>query len=235
MRGGQPLGRVSTTEALVTAMTNEILEGARQPGTHLPEVELADQFGVSRHSMRAAMAELVHHGLLLRQAHHGYWVRVLTVDDVRDLFLMRRMIEGEAVRHLVTWPRPLTNVAATVHDLEQLSEQDSWTKTVERHLAVHRAIVAAVGSQRMSRAHFYLETEFRLSHALARPRWSLPTLRQAHRELFNLIVSGEPEAAMRFVHDDIEMGLRSVLDALVPHVAPATPDDSEPAPTAGAT
>jgi DNA-binding GntR family transcriptional regulator len=219
-RAGIVLGRVSTTEALVHAMTSQILDGTLAPGTHLREIELAERHGVSRHSIRAAMAELVHHGMLRRHPHRGYWVPVLTVEDVRDLFLMRGMIEGEAVRRLMLQPRTLSDVEFAVAELEALRGDEPWRSTVERHLAVHRAIVAAVGSPRLSRAHFYLETEFRLSHALAGPRWRLPTLRQAHRELLTLLQRGDPGAALAFVQEDIATGLRSVLDFLQPSGEP---------------
>jgi Bacterial regulatory proteins, gntR family len=88
------LARVSTTDTIVNELRSQILDGTLEPGTHLREIELSERFGVSRQSLRAALAELVHLGLLRREAHRGVWVPTVTRGDIRDLYLMR---EGGAL------------------------------------------------------------------------------------------------------------------------------------------
>src|SRR5437764_10322838 len=84
-----PLARVSTLDALVEVLTRQILDGSIPVGAHLIEVDLAEAHGVSRQSLRAALAELVHLGLFEREPHRGVWVPRLTRDQVRDLWYVR--------------------------------------------------------------------------------------------------------------------------------------------------
>src|SRR5258708_9155390 len=89
-----PMLRVSTSEAIVNELTHQILDGAIPAGTFLREVELADAFRVSRQSLRAGLAELVHAGLLRREPHRGVWVPQLSPEEIEDLYQVRAVIEG---------------------------------------------------------------------------------------------------------------------------------------------
>ena len=58
------LARVSTVDALVDALRHRVLSGELAPGAAMREVELSEEYGVGRHSLRAALQALVHEGLL---------------------------------------------------------------------------------------------------------------------------------------------------------------------------
>jgi GntR family transcriptional regulator len=61
--------------AIAKALHAELLQGAWRPGEQIPtEPELERRFGVSRGTLRAAIAELVQAGLLQRQAGRGTFV-----------------------------------------------------------------------------------------------------------------------------------------------------------------
>ena len=69
--GTTTLDRPSTGDAIAQALTRQILDGTIPAGTRLREVELADAFDVSRQSLRAGLARLVHEGLLRSAPHRG--------------------------------------------------------------------------------------------------------------------------------------------------------------------
>src|SRR3954463_10505532 len=73
-RGRVALGRVSTLDALVQALTQQILEGSIPAGTHLTEIDRAPAPGATRQSLPPALADLVHLALLHREPHRGVWV-----------------------------------------------------------------------------------------------------------------------------------------------------------------
>src|SRR5688572_8352344 len=157
------LERVSTSEALVRALTRQILDGTLPAGTWLREVELAEKHGVSRQSLRSALVELVHLGLLQREPHRGVWVPVMTADDVRDLYYVRSLIEVEAARVVATRPEAWPALEEVVQRLERLSPDSSGAEMVDADFDFHRALVAGVGSTRLSRSHEMLCSEIRLS------------------------------------------------------------------------
>lgn len=156
--------RVSTAQAIVNELTRQILNGDTEAGTFMREIELAKAFGVSRQSLRAALAELVHSGLLRREANRGVWVPEQSLDDIEDLYYVRGVIEGAAVRHLViSPPSDWGPVDAAVEQLNRLPADALWSEVVEADFAFHRALVAIVGSPRLSRSHELLCSETRLS------------------------------------------------------------------------
>jgi len=78
-------------------LRDRLRSGAIGAGQALQEVQLAEQFGVSRTPVRVAMARLASEGLL---ANHGrsFTVPALTLQDVDDIYELRCLVEPEALR-----------------------------------------------------------------------------------------------------------------------------------------
>jgi DNA-binding GntR family transcriptional regulator len=84
-----------TQEVIYESIRNQICKGELQPGTELKQVELAQQFGVSRMPIREALQNLLASGLATRlQNRH-----VVIADDARKLALEEQGTEtGEVDR-----------------------------------------------------------------------------------------------------------------------------------------
>lgn len=69
-------------QQVTAAITRRIAEGPLRPGSLLPpEIALARQFGVSRHTIRAGIAALVREGLLERRPGKGTFVRIPRIEQ----------------------------------------------------------------------------------------------------------------------------------------------------------
>lgn len=206
------LERVSTSEALVRALTRQILDGSIEAGTWLREVDLAEKHGVSRQSLRAALVELVHLGLLHREPNRGVYVPVLTEDAIRDLYFVRTLIEVEAARSVATRPEAWLAMERVVQRFERLSDDASSDEMVEEDFNFHRALVAGVRSERLSRAHEMLCSEIRLSF-VAGVRADGPSyLIGEHRSLLGVIQQGDPDRAEARIRSHLADGLRLTVD-----------------------
>ncbi|MGW0130419.1 GntR family transcriptional regulator [Streptomyces sp. NPDC003299] len=71
-----------------------ILRGDMAPAQRLVENELAEQFGVTRASIRAALIDLEAQGLVERIRNRGSRVRVVTVEEAVEITECRRALEG---------------------------------------------------------------------------------------------------------------------------------------------
>ena len=91
----------STTNVIVEALTRAIVEHRLQPGTKLAEQKLADHFGVSRTLVRQALFQLVQNRLVKMERARGAFVAAPTVDEARQVFQVRRMLECEMTREFV--------------------------------------------------------------------------------------------------------------------------------------
>jgi DNA-binding GntR family transcriptional regulator len=212
---GIRLERPSTAETLARELRQQILSGSVGPGTRLREVEIAEAFGVSRQSLRAALAELVHEGLLRRAPHRGVWVPALTAEELQDVYYLRAVLEAEAASRLAQEPERAALVEAALDRFSTLGGDVSWGVTQEAHLAFHRALVDAAGSPRLSRAYRQLWSEVSLGlvasrhHPTAAPRGQA----EAHRSLLAIIRAGPADVAARAARDHLTIGLGTALAA----------------------
>ncbi|MGW1027992.1 GntR family transcriptional regulator [Streptomyces sp. NPDC002577] len=71
-----------------------ILRGEMAPAQRLVENELAEQFGVTRASVRAALIELESEGLVERIRNRGSRVRLVTVEEAVAITECRMVLEG---------------------------------------------------------------------------------------------------------------------------------------------
>jgi DNA-binding GntR family transcriptional regulator len=211
------LGRVSTAEAVVNALVGEILDGTLEAGAQLPEVELSERFGVSRQSLRTALAELAFRGLVEREPHRSVRVAVITRKEAADIYYMRELLEGEAVSWLASHPAGWPEVQVALDRLCHLPPQAPWSDIVEGDVGFHRATVSAVGSPRLSRLHAHLSEEMRLIIVPARHYMTQDVFAGEHQALFDVITRGDPDAAVERLRQHLAFGT----DDLLAHL----PDD----------
>lgn len=91
----------SSTSHIVEALTRAIVEHRLRPGTKLAEQKLADHFGVSRTLVRQALFQLSRHRLIRMEPQRGAFVASPSVEEARQVFAVRRMLEAEMTRAFV--------------------------------------------------------------------------------------------------------------------------------------
>jgi DNA-binding GntR family transcriptional regulator len=79
-------------------LRDEILEWQLAPGVVLGEVEQAARLGVSRTPLREALSRLVADGLVSAQSGRGLVVTDISLENIRELFDVRRALEEQAAR-----------------------------------------------------------------------------------------------------------------------------------------
>jgi DNA-binding GntR family transcriptional regulator len=79
-------------------LRDEIVDWELPPGTVLAEVEQSQRLGVSRTPLRAALARLTADGLVAPQAGRGLVVTNVSLENIRELFEVRRALEEQAAR-----------------------------------------------------------------------------------------------------------------------------------------
>ncbi|WP_168015641.1 GntR family transcriptional regulator [Halomonas salinarum] len=89
-------GRVSD-EQIVERVRRAVLMQRLPPGTRLPEVALGEAFGVSRSVVRKALTRLVANHVAVQRPNQVARVASPDVDETREIFAARRLVEGEVV------------------------------------------------------------------------------------------------------------------------------------------
>jgi DNA-binding GntR family transcriptional regulator len=197
MTGRLSLQRVSTVDALAAALRTRILDGDLEAGERLREQELADAYGVARHSLRAALRALAAEGLVRIEQNRGASVATLNAEDLTPMFELRTALELEAAK--LALDRHDRELPKAVHDAVRLMaavcEQPDppWSSVVEAHDAVHHALVKAAGSPRILRAYEALAGEMRLFVIQLKPSWSLERMAEHHERLLADLERDGPE------------------------------------------
>tara|TARA_R110000824_G_scaffold164575_1_gene340872 strand:- start:567 stop:1274 length:708 start_codon:yes stop_codon:yes gene_type:complete len=83
------------------ALRKEIIAGRLKPGERLVEKMLCAELGVSRTSLREALRGLEAEGLVALVPHRGAVVASVELDDARQIYQVRGVLEAQAVRNFV--------------------------------------------------------------------------------------------------------------------------------------
>jgi DNA-binding GntR family transcriptional regulator len=99
-RATQPETTPGATQRIVDAITTAIVERRLMPGTKLAEQQIADIFKVSRTLVRQALNQLSRDHLVTLAPARGAFVAQPSVEEARQVFEVRRMIEAQMIKQL---------------------------------------------------------------------------------------------------------------------------------------
>lgn len=89
-----------STQRIVESITAAIVERRLMPGTKLTEQKIADIFDVSRTIVRQALNQLSREHLVVLEPARGASVAMPSIEEARQVFEVRAMVEAAMVRQL---------------------------------------------------------------------------------------------------------------------------------------
>jgi DNA-binding GntR family transcriptional regulator len=143
------LASVNTTEHIVVAVTRAIVEHRLLPGAKLVEQKLADRFGVSRTIVRQALFRLSQLKLVRLEQARGAFVAEPSIEEAREVFAVRRMVEGQMVRQLIAQIKPADLKLLKAHlkaERDAVARIDVATRT-KLLFDFHVCMAQALGNQ----------------------------------------------------------------------------------------
>ncbi|MFG3103533.1 GntR family transcriptional regulator [Streptomyces sp. NPDC048182] len=190
------------SERVTRQLRDEIVDGARRPGSRLVERDLAEALGVSRLPVREALRTLVSEGLVTPRPRSWAVVREFTASDIADLDEVRSGLETLAFRLAAQrHTRPgLERLRATV-DAETAAARAGDAVGARRAAAdFHETVISLAANELLNE----------LEHVLrSRLRW----LMGQHDDLLG--VAREHEALYRAIAErDVERVQELVLEHL---------------------
>ena len=117
------------------ALRQAIIEQALPPGTKLPEDELGAQFGMSRTLVRAALAHLQSEGLVDAPPRRTATTAKPTLEEAKEVFVVRRTLEREVVRLVIARWRPEFGAELEGHVREEETARKAGLARVSIRLA----------------------------------------------------------------------------------------------------
>ncbi|HET7326365.1 MAG TPA: GntR family transcriptional regulator [Nocardioidaceae bacterium] len=128
-------------------LRTRILNNEIPAGAPLLEVALAEEFGVSRTTIRAAVRELQAERLVEITPRRSTTVIRMSEADAREVCFARYSLEGVSLRELRRPARRAVadSMAEIVREMEICSEKGDMAGMVEADTALHRVVVEAAG------------------------------------------------------------------------------------------
>jgi DNA-binding GntR family transcriptional regulator len=199
--------------AAVDLLRESILTGEFEPGARLVEAELSHRFGASRSTVRGALVELDHEGLVERLVNRGARVRAVSLQEALDITEVRLVVEGLCAAKAAE--RITDEEIAELRDIgEQMKvavagdDVATYSELNQRlHGRIREISAQPVASAVLSRLRAQnVRHQFALARRPGRPQVSLPE----HLAIIDEVCSRSPGGAERAIRRHIS----SVLEAL---------------------
>jgi DNA-binding GntR family transcriptional regulator len=217
----------NASETATELIRGAILDGGLQPGERLKEAALARSFEISRTPIREALRVLQMEGLVEFEPNRGAAVRSYAVDDLREIYSLRSLLEGNAARRAAQWMTAdmLERLRAMCEQFAELRTSDAPVQDlVAANVAFHEAVLEAADSPRLAdivRRVVEMPLVYRTYN------WYSPAQREnAERQHFQLLRAFEMHDADRaellMKHHILEGG-----DVILDHLAAVPPTPQE--------
>lgn len=176
-----------------------ILDGNLQPGERLLVLEIASTFSVSQAPVREALERLKQEGLIQSRPNKGSVVSDITPEQIRDVFTIRAMLEGYAVRETIPnlTGEDFRHLEKIVADMAQAVERKDRFETLQLDMDFHGFFYEHCGN------HFALATWERMKvlvmrfMAINNRKYDTHVLSGAHGRLIEALRARDPQEAER--------------------------------------
>lgn len=215
----------STAQRVVRLLRSQVLDGQLRPGMQLTEEPLVSALGVSRNTVREALALLASERLLEHRRHRGMFVRRLDREELADLCGLRRSLEVGALREAAALPRVDPDRPRAVIEAARAgraaADTGDWDAAGTANSALHLALAALAGNARLDESVAAVMAEMRLAFVvLAEPQRIHEPFVPRNEHLADLVAAGSLTEAV----DELDRYLREAQARLVEaylQVAPA--------------
>jgi DNA-binding GntR family transcriptional regulator len=130
-----------------------IVSGELRPGKQVLQDALAEQFGVSRVPLREALKILEGEGQVTYRPHRGYFVAELDLDDLREVYRIRDLLETEAITAAVESisEAELATAQSALLEVEYAAKAGDVAAMADANRRFHFALIEAAHMPRLSR------------------------------------------------------------------------------------
>ncbi len=183
-----------------------IAERKLRPGTRLKEEQLAELFTVSRARVRQALAALERDGLVTIYRNRGAFVSEPSIEEARDVFFARRMIEARLVERLCANPKSTAIARLRKHLEAEKAAHLAQNRKETIHLSgqFHLLIAELAGSRYLWQVLRDLISRTSLITAIYQSHSDTACGPDEHGQIVDAIAQGDSTRANRLMEHHLE-------------------------------
>jgi DNA-binding GntR family transcriptional regulator len=186
-------------DAVYRTLSRALLSGRLAPGTPLRESALADIFGLSRERIRKILQRLGTNRLIELVPNRGAFVATPSLEQARDIYEARRILEAGIVGHLAP---TLDAGAAALLGRHMQEEADALSagdraESVRLSAQFHMILAEATGNHFVVQQMQELVSRTSMLVAVHEAGNAMQCSCAEHRDIFGSLVKGDGEGAAR--------------------------------------
>jgi DNA-binding GntR family transcriptional regulator len=199
-----------------TEIRKKILSQQIAANTRLKEDEWAEKIQVSRMAIREALNRLLGEGLLTVGEKGGYFVKPMTVEDVKLIRELREILELGAIRlaHQKITPTGIKQLEKICDDFTMMWNQGYLSGACEADMKFHETLMKCAGNEKLMQ--IYIASHIPLFHEkVGKALSTLDDYEQTdkeHRLIVKALKSKNLKLAEQTLTDHFARGVSAVLD-----------------------
>ena len=198
---------ISLSDKVYQFLRDAIAEGRYTTGDCLVEMKIAEELGVSRTPVREALKQLELEDLVDSQPNRGVIVKAFTSEDLRDVFTIRHLLEGQAAywaAERITNAQ-LAQLREIVDLMEFYTQKNDVPNLVKLDSRFHEILYVASNSRSLK--HILTSLHHNISRArkssLTEPQRPAGSLAE-HQRIYDAIARHDASAAKTFMEQHID-------------------------------
>lgn len=210
----------SYTEQAQEAIKRLIFDGTYSPGERLKEVELTRTLGISRSPIREAIQGLANEGLIKLVPQKGAYVSTFNLQEVRDLFEILEVLEGQSARLAAERSTPaqaeelgkLLKATRDSTDSDELAGYPRDLTLYPKDMGFHGSVAELAQNRKLASEAAEVRAQLRLARArLASERDLAKQTYQEHRAICHAILTKDPDKAEKVMRFHLRNGLKNTI------------------------
>jgi DNA-binding GntR family transcriptional regulator len=215
VHNGHPPARSLLKDQAYERIKGRLLNNDYPPGSFLSERQLADNLGMSKTPVKAALERLESEGFISVSPQQGIVVRELSVHEIADQYEIRAALESYALRALAgrLTLEQVARVRGNLRAQARLRGSGDVVKGVELDAEFHAQFAEFLGNQEILRVIVQLREKvqrvvtavFRLCPA------RIDTSYEEHAAIAAAVIDGDGGRAAELIVSHLELGKRLIL------------------------
>ncbi len=192
-----PARFLTKRDVVAEAIRRDILNGTLPPGSQLQQDEVAIRLGVSATPVREAFGALQAEGFLENVPHRGVFVANPNANDLIDIYELRALTEGLAIRRAAEADQKLSirRLARVVQQGEQELKSENAERIRRSNNSFHRALIDLAQSQTITEINAHL-----MARSLFFPPFDLEYMKLVQTEHSAIVEAGRQGEIDHAVH-----------------------------------
>lgn len=218
-----PTSKITYQQQAYQYIKDQITHHGFKPGEYITDAKIARILNISRTPVREAFHRLENEMLLVYEAHHGWKVYRLTLDDIHEIFDLKVLVEGMVARQAAacqdeTLREKLRITHKQMVEMAESGDVDNW---IQSDVRFHNTLYEMAHNERARRLIQNLNDQWnRLRIGFTTIQGRVYRSNDEHYRVLECILAGDGDEAERCMQQHLNQLRQELVSVLINIVLP---------------